>query len=438
MSTDRPAPVRLLDVDLFAPPDLTGTDDVEEASRILVRVHDVPIAFVRLPIPPGGLSGADLRSRLEAAVGPELADHLAQDAAGDRTAGNGRPFCQAEAIRLTESGPPVTVVIPTKDRPDQVAACVDSVRATGYRHLQILVVDNGSSSDATTRRIKERFGDRSDVRCLSMARPGTSRARNRGLAEASTEIVLFSDDDVSVDPLWIVAAVSGFEGNPDVAAVTGPILPTELATPAQVWIEEFGGFNKGFRRQVFELDHPPDRAVLFPYAAGSFGSGANMAFRRQALLSGGGFDVALGGGTPARGGEDLAAFVEVILRGGSLAYEPAMLVRHHHHRSYQRLKSVVLGYGIGLGAYLTKIAVDHPERLPGIVGRLPAGFRFLLDEGSPKNVGKSTTYPRRLSSLERIGLALGPLAYARGRWQMRSEAGPARVGDTSKSTTEAG
>ena len=91
MSTDRPAPVRLLDVDLFAPPDLTGTDDVEEASRILVRVHDVPIAFVRLPIPPGGLSGADLRSRLEAAVGPELADHLAQDAAGDRTAGNGRP-----------------------------------------------------------------------------------------------------------------------------------------------------------------------------------------------------------------------------------------------------------------------------------------------------------------------------------------------------------
>ena len=256
MSTDRPAPVRLLDVDLFAPPDLTGTDDVEEASRILVRVHDVPIAFVRLPIPPGGLSGADLRSRLEAAVGPELADHLAQDAAGDRTAGNGRPFCQAEAIRLTESGPPVTVVIPTKDRPDQVAACVDSVRATGYRHLQILVVDNGSSSDATTRRIKERFGDRSDVRCLSMARPGTSRARNRGLAEASTEIVLFSDDDVSVDPLWIVAAVSGFEGNPDVAAVTGPILPTELATPAQVWIEEFGGFNKGFRRQVFELEQP--------------------------------------------------------------------------------------------------------------------------------------------------------------------------------------
>ena len=179
MSTDRPAPVRLLDVDLFAPPDLTGTDDVEEASRILVRVHDVPIAFVRLPIPPGGLSGADLRSRLEAAVGPELADHLAQDAAGDRTAGNGRPFCQAEAIRLTESGPPVTVVIPTKDRPDQVAACVDSVRATGYRHLQILVVDNGSSSDATTRRIKERFGDRSDVRCLSMARLSASRSPPR-------------------------------------------------------------------------------------------------------------------------------------------------------------------------------------------------------------------------------------------------------------------
>ena len=39
----------------------------------------------------------------------------------------------------------------------------------------------------------------------------------------------------------------------NVACVTGLVLPLELETPAQVLFEEFGGFNKGFTRRVFDL-----------------------------------------------------------------------------------------------------------------------------------------------------------------------------------------
>jgi cellulose synthase/poly-beta-1,6-N-acetylglucosamine synthase-like glycosyltransferase len=51
------------------------------------------------------------------------------------------------------------------------------------------------------------------------------------------------------------------------------------------------------------------------YGVGAFDAGANMAFRRTALEKIGGFDVALGAGTPARGGEDLAALISVLWAG---------------------------------------------------------------------------------------------------------------------------
>jgi len=124
---------------------------------------------------------------------------------------------------------------------------------------------------------------------------------------AGTEIVAFTDDDTIPDRHWLTEIVRGFWAAPRVGCVTGPILPSELATPAQLWIEQFGGYSRGFKRRVYDLgvNRPPDS--LFPYAAGRFGSGANMAFRRSLLLDLGGFDPALGGGTPALGGEDLAA-----------------------------------------------------------------------------------------------------------------------------------
>jgi O-antigen biosynthesis protein len=79
---------------------------------------------------------------------------------------------------------------------------------------------------------------------------------------------------------------------------------------AQAWFEQYGGLSKGFERRSFELAAPPPRGGLFPYAAGAYGSGANMAFRTAALRAIGGFDPALGAGTRAQGGDDLAAFFD--------------------------------------------------------------------------------------------------------------------------------
>ena len=77
-----------------------------------------------------------------------------------------------------------------------------------------------------------------------------------------------------------------------------------------------------------------------------------MAFRTDWLRTNGGFDPATGAGTPARGGDDLDAFLRVVLDGRTLVYEPAAIVRHYHRRDYASLRRQAYGYGVGLGAYL--------------------------------------------------------------------------------------
>ena len=149
------------------------------------------------------------------------------------------------------------------------------------------------------------------VRYVREGRPGLARAHNAALPHVTGEVVAFTDDDVEVDPHWLRRLTDGF-ADPRVGCVTGMIFPAEVETPAQAWIEAHAGFGKGFERQVFDLDeHRPDDR-LFPFTAGRLGSGANMAFRTSVLLDLGGFDETLGVGTPARGGDDLAAFYDVI------------------------------------------------------------------------------------------------------------------------------
>jgi len=262
--------------------------------------------------------------------------------------------------------------------------------------------------------VAERFGADPRVRYLVESTPGASAGRNRGLWAAGGEVVAFVDDDVVVDRLWLRSLILGFQAAPGVACVTGMILPAELETQPQVWIEEFGGFDKGYEQKIFDLDEhaPPD--PLYPYLIGSFGSGASAAFDPEVLKGIGGFDPALGPATPACGGEDIDVFLQVILAGHRLVYEPRSLVRHRHRREYADLRRAVRGYGVGLAAVLTK-ALMNPRTRADVLRKAPRGVVHFLNPSSPKNAKKTSTFPRQLTLVEVSGALVGPVAYLRSR-----------------------
>jgi GT2 family glycosyltransferase len=249
-------------------------------------------------------------------------------------------------------------------------------------------------------------------------RPGLAVAHNRGLEEARGAVVAFTDDDVVVDRLWAAQLAKAFATAPQVGCVTGMILPLELDAPAQVWGAGAWGVGKGFERRVFDGRRPPGQP-LYPYAAGVFGSGANMAFRADVLHALGGFDPRLGAGTPACGGDDLAAFFDVIAAGHRLIYEPTAIVRHRHRADYASLRRQAYGYGSGLVAYLAKTVADDPRRLLAVAARAPWALTHLLSPRSPKNAGRPPDVPAELARIERRGMAAGAVAYARSRRDAR-------------------
>jgi hypothetical protein len=101
-------------------------------------------------------------------------------------------------------------------------------------------------------------------------------------------------------------------------------------------------------------------------------------------------------------------------------YEPAAIVYHRHRRTYAALRAQAYGYGVGLTAYLTRLLVERPQRLGPFARRLPDGLAHALAPQSVKNARKRPHYPRELTWLERAGMAYGPFAYMRGRWERRA------------------
>ena len=426
-------PTRVLEVEIGRPlSPLTALDPRTnrsyERALVLVRLHTRPIGIVDVGLGPDGLGEDALARAIWHSLKTEINEHVGRDglpavsgldAAGVPTVA--QPRCLEERERFLVDAPPASVVVATRDRPVSLATCLRSLMALEYPNYEVIVVDNAPRTNATADLVRQTYGDSSRVRYAREDRPGLASAHNRGLREvrADSEIVAFTDDDVVADAHWLTELAKAFRAAPDVGCVTGMIFPAELETPAQVWIEQFGGFNKGFHRLVFDMKENRPNDPLYPYAPGRFGSGANMAFLTSVLQQMGGFDPAIGTGTAAQGGDDLAAFFEVIFRGHTLVYEPAAVVHHTHHREYAALRRQVYGYGVGLAAYLTKSVIDHPELLLDVARRVPQGVAYALSPRSRKNVKKRADYPPELTRIERKGMLYGPVAYVRSRWQAR-------------------
>ncbi|HWE63503.1 MAG TPA: glycosyltransferase family 2 protein [Chloroflexota bacterium] len=414
-------------------PDISAIDAATgqryERALVLVRLHAQPLGLVEIQLGQECLAAQDYARQIWHALQAEITAHLRQDRLPQPEAleacglpAGTIPLCAREREAKLAVAPFVSVVVATHDRPASLATCLRSLLSLNYPHYEIIVVDNAPGTDEAVAVVRQMRGGVADVRYLREDRPGLACAHNRGLEDVRGEIVAFTDDDVMVDPQWLAELVSGFSVAEHVGCVAGLIFPMELQTPSQLWIEQFGGFSKGFTQRVFDLSAHRPSSLLYPYAAGIFGSGANMAFRTAALRHIGGFDPALGAGSMALGGDDLAAFFEVIAAGYTLVYQPAAIVHHPHRREYAGLRKQMYGYGVALTAYLTKVLIDRPSRIPDLAARIPHGLVYALSSRSPKNARKRPDYPRELTMLERKGMLYGPLAYLRGRRQSRKAA----------------
>ncbi|MGB6454241.1 MAG: glycosyltransferase family 2 protein [Streptosporangiaceae bacterium] len=415
-------PVLVGDLRIDEPlPDLNRSGRFESA-RLLIWLHDLPIGEAAFELRRRPLTAEEVAATVWPKIRDMVCGHCEDDGlpAPDILAQEGldkpsRPPC-ARRLTAPEDGPHVTVAIATRHRTEGLLRCLDSVTRLDYPSFEVVIVDSAPTDDRTEAALAKSKPWPFPLRYVRVSRPGVAIAHNAALDNATGDILAITDDDVEVDRHWLSVLVRAFVDF-DAACVNGLILPAELETVAQLLIERSGGFARGFTPHVYELDKPePD--PLFPFTAGRFGSGANMAFRTDWLRSQSGFDPATGTGSPARGGHDILAYLKVITGGRTLVYEPAAVVRHWHRREYEGMRRQAFNYGVGLGAYVAAAVAAKPTLLPRMIARTVPAARYFLSPRSAKNENREEGFPREIIWLERIGLLLGPAAYASSRLRL--------------------
>ncbi|TAE76293.1 MAG: glycosyltransferase [Verrucomicrobia bacterium] len=404
-------PIIPLDYELSTPGDLPVPTSYR-AARLLVRWHGVPLMVMQVPVANGVLSAADVARRLLSGHTPKLGRELARRALLDDGIDSRPEVADHSPESLPNKGlPTISVAICTRDRPDDMAKCLASIAGLRLAPLEVLVIDNAPSTEATARLVAEKFPE---FRYVREDRPGLDHARNRAIVEARGEIVAYTDDDVMVDAGWTEALARVFGEDSAIGLVTGLIEPAELESPAQFLFERYGGFGRGCNRTYLQSR----RGASLPWhlvGAGQLGAGANMAIRRTLFDEIGQFDPALDVGTPTLGGGDHEIFFRCLRSGMICLYEPTAIVRHRHRRSMEELSKLLYSYGHATRCFFEREALAFPENRPAIRKLTRWWWRHWAWERWRRSWWTPTWFPRELVVREIKGYVDGRGAYLRAR-----------------------
>lgn len=188
---------------------------------------------------------------------------------------------------LPEVKPPsFSAIICTHNRHKLLSASIQSLleQDIATEKFEIIVVDN-SNDGAQVQAFSQHYAGLKNVRYIHEKTPGLSNARNVGAHLARAPIVAYIDDDAIAAPNWASEVLAAFEEMGDaVAVVGGPVRPIWLM-PRPDWLTvKMEGFFS-------ILDYGCERRLL---NAGEWLVGCNLSFRREVVISLGGFSTNLG------------------------------------------------------------------------------------------------------------------------------------------------
>jgi GT2 family glycosyltransferase len=232
---------------------------------------------------------------------------------------------------------PVCVIVASRNRPEMVDRCLASVRAVLGPEDELVLVDSASSVE--NQPAYDDAAARHGAQLQRAPKPGVNLARNLGWRAAAAPLVLFTDDDVEVEPGWADHYARAFADHPEASFVTGWIAAPEEGTSSH---------------DVAVVDDSDPR-VLDRSARGTLGHGASLAVRREALEAIGGWDESLGAGSRFRAAPEVDLFDRLLHAGRTGWFEPTARARHHQWRSHGQLAALHFRYGLGTGARLSKL-----------------------------------------------------------------------------------
>jgi glycosyltransferase involved in cell wall biosynthesis len=248
--------------------------------------------------------------------------------------------------------PQISVIVPTRDRPGPLAACLAALEAQTVGSFEVVVVDDGSQDAAAVAGV---VAGAPHARLVRGAGCGPAAARNLGAGAARGAILCFTDDDCRPGPGWVDALAGRIAGG--AAAVAGPTRngrPRDAcAAASQAVTNHLTGAS---------LDASSGRVAFAPTS--------NLSCRAAVHRS-----LPFDEDYPLAAGEDRDWCSRLAARGVALDFEPSAWVTHHQDLSLRRFWRQQVRYG--RGAYRWQRGRAPGARLQPMgfyTGLLRAGF----------------------------------------------------------------
>lgn len=280
---------------------------------------------------------------------------------------------------MNQECPFISIVIPTYNRPQQLALCLQAIDSLKYPRdrFEVIVVDDGSHIALDS--IVKAFSDHLAVRLIRQPNSGPAVARNRGAAEAQGDFLAFTDDDCTPSMNWLGVLANAFLETPD-CGVGGKTINSLPGNPYSTTSQLL-------------LDYLYEYYNQNSYRAKFFASN-NLAFPRKSFLESGGFDAKY----RRAAAEDRELCDRWFSQGRGLRYVPEALVSHAHSLALGNLWQQHFNYGRGafyfhrmraergggpvrvepLSFYLNMFR--YPFKYASIRGAMPISFLLLITQ----------------------------------------------------------
>jgi glycosyltransferase involved in cell wall biosynthesis len=227
---------------------------------------------------------------------------------------------------MNQTHPFFSVIIPTRDRPEQLFGCLQSLERQNYPsdRFEVIVVDDGGTIPLET--VVERFNDSIDMKLFKQKHVGPAKARNTGAGYAKGQFLAFTDDDCNPANDWLETLAILFSSSAD-CVIGGSTINTLTTNPFSCASQLINDFSRHY--------HNNNEA--------GFLTSNNFAVPADRFRAIGGFDTSF----TFAGGEDREFFDRWSHHGYAMLYIPKLQVCHGHHLTLFSFLRQQFNYGRG-------------------------------------------------------------------------------------------
>lgn len=223
----------------------------------------------------------------------------------------------------------ISILVATKNRQKKLRACIKSLLNIQYRNYKIIIIDQGEEV------LNWNVFTKPLISYFHVATSGKSKALNFGLQKIKGDIVVFTDDDCLVDPLWLQNIVKTFKTYKNIGGVFGKVLPYKPENNLKKICPST------FEKTSFSIISKP--CAHYKY----IGFGNNMAIRRSIFADIGIFREWLGPGSIGLGAVDAEFALRMLLYGRKIIYNPKVVVYHNKWLTPEEMLHQNLLYSCG-------------------------------------------------------------------------------------------